>query len=63
MTGELIQCAFLCMGAYMCVSVVSILLGCFIAKIINEPDDAMLYAWLTSTAGLTFSLLHIIGML
>lgn len=46
-----------------CVAVVSILLGCFIAKIINEQDDAMLYAWLTSTAGLTFSLLHIIGAL
>lgn len=51
------------MHSYVCVAVASILLGCFIAKIINEPDDAMLYAWLTSTAGLTFSLLHIIGAL
>lgn len=60
---EPIQYAFLCMGTYVCVAVASILLGCSIAKIINEPDDAMLYAWLTSTAGLTFSLLHIIGAL
>lgn len=60
---ELIQYAFLCMGTYVCVAAVSILLGCFISKIINEPDDAMLYAWLTSTVGLTFLLLHIIGML
>lgn len=60
---ELIQYAFLCMGTYVCVAVASILLGCFIAKIINEPYDAMLYSWLTSTAGLTFLLLHIIGVL
>lgn len=60
---EPIQYAFLCIGIYVCVAVVSILLGCFIAKIINEPDDAMLYAWLTSTAGFTFLLLHIIDML
>lgn len=60
---EPIQYAFLCMGTFVCVAVVSILSGCFIAKIINEPDDAMLYAWLTSTAGLIFSLLHIIGAL
>lgn len=57
---ELIQYAFLCMGTYVCIAVASILLGCFISKIMNEPDDAMLYAWLTSTAGLTFLLLHII---
>ena len=60
---ELIQYAFLCMGTYVCVAVASILLGCFISKIMNEPDDAMLYAWLISTAGLTFLLLHIIGAL
>nr|DAR66969.1 MAG TPA: hypothetical protein [Caudoviricetes sp.] len=60
---ELIQYAFLCMGTYVCIAVASILLGCFISKIMNEPDDAMLYAWLTSTAGLTFLLLHIIGAL
>lgn len=63
MIKELIQYAFLCMGIYVCIAVASILLGCFISKIINEPDDAMIYAWLTSTAGLTFSLLRIIGML
>lgn len=60
---EPIQYAFLCMGTYVCIAVASILLGCFISKIMNEPDDAMLYAWLTSTAGLTFLLLHIIGAL
>ena len=60
---EPIQYAFLCMGTFVCVAVASILSGCFIAKIINEPDDAMLYAWLTSTVGLIFSLLHIIGVL
>lgn len=60
MIKETIQYAFLCIGLYVGVDVASILLGCFIAKIINEPEDAMLYAWLTSTAGFTFSLLHII---
>lgn len=60
---EPIQYAFLCMGTFVCVAVASILSGCFIAKIINEPDDVILYAWLTSTAGLIFSLLHIIGAL
>lgn len=63
MIKEPIQYAFLCIGLYACIAVVSLMLGGFIAKIINEPDDAMLYAWLTSTVGLTFSLLHIIGAL
>lgn len=63
MIKEPIQYAFLCIGLYVGIAVVSLMLGGFIANITNERGDAMLYAWLTSTAGLTFSLLHIIGML
>lgn len=40
---EPIQYAFLCMGTYVCVAVASILLGCFIAKIINEPEQQDLH--------------------
>ena len=60
MIKESIQYAFLCIGLYAGVAVVSLMLGCFIANITNEPDDSMLYAWLTSTAGLTISLVYII---
>lgn len=61
MKKELIQYAFLCMGLYAGVAVASMMLGCLISHIINEEDDAMLYAWLTSTAGFAFSLLYIIN--
>lgn len=60
MIKESIQCAFLCMGLYASVAVVSLMLGCFISSVLNEKDDAMLYAWLVSTAGVAFSLLYII---
>lgn len=60
MKKELIQYAFLCIGLYAGVAVASMLLGCFISSIVNEKDDAILYAWITSTAGFVFSLLYII---
>lgn len=63
MIKEPIQYAFLCIGLYAGVSVVSLMLGCFIANITNERDDEMVHAWITSIAGFTFSLLHIIGLL
>lgn len=58
MKKELIQYAFLCIGLYVGVAVVTLLLGCFISSVINEKDDAMLYAWLISTGGFVFSLLY-----
>lgn len=63
MTKELIQYTFLCIGLYAGIAVASLMLGCFISHITNEPDDAILYAWLTSTMGFTLSLLYIISTL
>lgn len=60
MKKELIQYAFLCIVLYAGVAVASMLLGCFISSIVNEKDDAILYAWIISTAGFVFSLLYII---
>lgn len=60
MIKEPIQYAFLCIGLYAGVSVVSLMLGGFIANITNERGDAMVHAWITSTFGLTLSLVYII---
>lgn len=60
MIKEPIQYAFLCIGLYVGVSVISLMLGIFIANITNERSTAMVHAWLTSTFGLTISLVYII---
>mgnify|MGYP004485511471 CR=1 FL=1 len=60
MIKEPIQYAFLCIGLYAGVAVVSLMLGDSIANITNEKEDAILYAWLTSTLGLAISLVYII---
>lgn len=60
MIKEPIQYAFLCIGLYAGIAVVSLMLGCFIESVTNKRGDAITNAWLTSTFGLTLSLVYII---
>lgn len=55
----LIQRVFLCIGLYIGIGIVSLMLGCLM-DVKNKLKDATTYAWLISLGGFILSLLYII---